>query len=117
MEQLIGTGVALVTPFKEDLSVDTTALGQIVEHCVDGGENYLVVLGTTGESVELSRMVNQVVEDTVISSNAGRLPLVLGFCDNNTVSLIEEIQQTDLSEFIALLSVSPYYTRPTQEGT
>ncbi|HLT51551.1 MAG TPA: 4-hydroxy-tetrahydrodipicolinate synthase, partial [Arenibacter sp.] len=116
MEQLIGTGVALVTPFKEDLSVDTTALGQIVEHCVDGGVNYLVVLGTTGESVALSRKEKQLVVDTVISANAGRLPLVLGIGGNNTASVIEEIQQTDLSEFIAILSVSPYYNRPTQEG-
>src|SRR5690606_29636365 len=116
MEQLIGTGVALVTPFKEDLSVDTTALGQLVDHCVEGGVDYLVVLGTTGESVVLSRKERQLVIDTVVRANRGRLPLVLGIGGNNTASVVEEIQATDLTEFVAVLSVSPYYNKPTQEG-
>lgn len=116
MEGLIGTGVALVTPFKEDLSVDTTALGQLVDHCVEGGVDYLVVLGTTGESVVLSRKERQLVIDTVVRANRGRLPLVLGIGGNNTASVVEEIQATDLTEFVAVLSVSPYYNKPTQEG-
>lgn len=116
MEQLVGTGVALVTPFREDLSVDTVALKQIVDHCVDGGIDYLVVLGTTGESVALSRKEKQLVIDTIVNANAGRLPLVLGIGGNNTASVVEELQQADLTDFIAVLSVSPYYNRPTQEG-
>lgn len=116
MEGLIGTGVALVTPFKEDLSVDTTALVQLVDHCVEGGVDYLVVLGTTGESVVLSRKERQLVIDTVVRANRGRLPLVLGIGGNNTASVVEEIQATDLTEFVAVLSVSPYYNKPTQEG-
>lgn len=116
MEQLIGTGVALVTPFKEDLSVDTTALEQLVDHCAEGGLDYLVVLGTTGESAVLSRREKQLVIDTVIRANAGRLPLVLGIGGNHTASVVEELQGSDLSEFVAVLSVSPYYNKPTQEG-
>lgn len=116
MEQLVGTGVALVTPFREDLSVDTTALGQVVDHCVEGGVDYLVVLGTTGESVVLTKKEKQLVIDTVVRANAGRLPLVLGIGGNNTASVVEELRGSDLSEFVAILSVSPYYNRPTQEG-
>ncbi|HUH45524.1 MAG TPA: 4-hydroxy-tetrahydrodipicolinate synthase [Arenibacter sp.] len=116
MKQLVGTGVALITPFREDLSVDTVALEQIVDHCVDGGIDYLVVLGTTGESVALSKKEKQLVIDTVVGANAGRLPLVLGIGGNNTASVVEELQQADLTDFIAILSVSPYYNRPTQEG-
>ncbi len=116
MEQLVGTGVALVTPFKEDFSVDTMALEKIVNYCVDGGIDYLVVLGTTGESVVLSKKEKQLVVDTVIAANAGRLPLVLGVGGNNTAAVVEELQETDLKDFVAVLSVSPYYNRPTQEG-
>lgn len=116
MEQLVGTGVALVTPFREDSSVDTTALMQLVDHCVDGGIDYLVVLGTTGESVALSNREKQLVIETIVKANAGRLPLVLGVGGNNTTSVVEELRQIDLTDFIAILSVSPYYNRPTQEG-
>jgi len=116
MEQLVGTGVALVTPFKEDFSIDTMALSKIVNYCVDGGIDYLVVLGTTGESVVLSKKEKQLVVDTIVTANAGRLPLVLGIGGNNTAAVVEELQETDLKDFIAVLSVSPYYNRPTQEG-
>ena len=116
MEQLVGTGVALVTPFKEDFSIDTMALSKIVNYCVDGGIDYLVVLGTTGESVVLSKKEKQLVVDTIVTANAGRLPLVLGVGGNNTAAVVEELQETDLKDFIAVLSVSPYYNRPTQEG-
>ena len=116
MEQLVGTGVALVTPFKEDFSIDTIALTKIVNYCVDGGIDYLVVLGTTGESVVLTKKEKQLVIDTIVDANAGRLPLVLGVGGNNTAAVVEELQETDLNDFAAILSVSPYYNRPTQEG-
>ena len=116
MEQLVGTGVALVTPFKEDFSIDTIALSKIVNYCVDGGIDYLVVLGTTGESVVLTKKEKQLVIDTIVGANAGRLPLVLGIGGNNTAAVVEEVQETDLKDFVAILSVSPYYNRPTQEG-
>ena len=116
MEQLQGTGVALVTPFRKDFSVDTEALERIVGFCIDGGIDYLVVLGTTGESVTLSKSEKQLVIDTIVSANAGRLPLVLGVGGNNTAALVEELQHADLREFEAILSVSPYYNKPTQEG-
>ena len=108
MEQLLGAGVALVTPFKDDLSVDVAALERIVEHCVQGGLDYLVVLGTTAESATLSKIEKQLVVDVVVRANAGRLPLVLGIGGNNTMALVEELKTTDLSEFEAVLSVSPY---------
>ncbi|MGJ8735892.1 4-hydroxy-tetrahydrodipicolinate synthase [Zobellia laminariae] len=116
MKQLIGTGVALITPFKTDFSVDIDALHRIVNYCVDGGVDYLVVLGTTGESVTLTKEEKQLVIDTVTIANAGRLPLVVGVGGNNTVAVIEELQKLDLTNFDAVLSVSPYYNRPTQEG-
>lgn len=116
MEQLVGTGVALVTPFKEDFSIDTIALSKIVNYCVNGGIDYLVVLGTTGESVVLTKKEKQLVIDTIVGANAGRLPLVLGIGGNNTAAVVEEVQETDLKDFVAILSVSPYYNRPTQEG-
>jgi len=116
MDKFIGTGVALVTPFKRDLSVDTTALEKIVDHCIDGGIDYLVVLGTTAESATLSDTEKQVVINTVIDANKGRLPLVLGIGGNNTHAVIEMIKRQDLQKFDAILSVAPYYNRPTQEG-
>ncbi len=116
MEKLIGTGVALVTPFNEDFSVDVHALAQIVEHNIQGGVDYLVVLGTTAESATLTKAEKQLVMDTVIKTNAGRLPLVVGVGGNNTMAVVEELKSLDLSEFDAILSVSPYYNKPTQEG-
>lgn len=116
MESLTGTGVALITPFKKDLSVDTEALTRIVNYQVEGGIDYLVVLGTTAESATLDKDEKKLVIDTIIKANAGRLPLVLGIGGNNTKEVVEEIKLADLSEFTAILSVSPYYNKPTQEG-
>lgn len=116
MQSLIGTGVALVTPFRKDFSVDTQALERIVHFQIDNGIDYLVVLGTTGESATLTKDEKQLVIDTVVSANAGRLPLVLGVGSNNTAEVVEELQTRDLSAFTAVLSVSPYYNKPTQEG-
>ena len=116
MDKLVGTGVALITPFKSDLSIDTMALTNIVNHCIDGGVNYLVVLGTTAETATLTEVEKKLVIATVVAANAGRLPLVLGIGGNNTAAVIEMIKNHDLTDFDAILSVSPYYNKPTQEG-
>lgn len=116
MKELQGTGVALITPFKEDGSVDVPALKRVVAHSIEGDIDYLVVLGTTAESVTLSNAEKQLVMDTIEEANAGILPLVIGIGGNNTHGLVEELQHLDLSAYCAVLSVSPYYNRPTQEG-
>lgn len=116
MQSLMGTGVALVTPFKKDFSVDTEALKKIVDYQVDNGIEYLVVLGTTAETATLNQAEKELVIQTIIEANNGRLPLVLGVGGNNTAQVVEELQTTDLSKFTAVLSVSPYYNKPTQEG-
>lgn len=116
MQALIGTGVALITPFKADFSVDTEALKRIVNFQADNGIDYLVVLGTTAESATLTREEKELVIRTVIDANEGRLPLVLGVGGNNTAEVVQELKTRDLSEFVAVLSVSPYYNKPTQEG-
>lgn len=116
MEQLYGTAVALVTPFKKDGSLDLDALKRVVQYSIEGGVDYLVVLGTTGESVTLTKEEKKRVVETVIVENNGRLPLVIGIGGNNTSAVAEELKDTDLSPFDAVLSVSPYYNKPTQEG-
>jgi 4-hydroxy-tetrahydrodipicolinate synthase len=116
MQSLIGTGVALVTPFKKDFSVDVDALKAIVNFQIDNGIDYLVVLGTTAESATLSKTEKELVIKTIVDANKGRLPLVLGVGSNNTQEVVEELQTRDFSDFVAILSVSPYYNKPTQEG-
>lgn len=116
MKELIGTGVALITPFKEDFTVDVEGLKNVVNYNIENGINYLVVLGTTAESATLSHQEKQLVIDTVVAANSNRLPLVLGIGGNNTKEVIEDMKNRDLSEFSAILSVSPYYNKPTQEG-
>ncbi|UMB60629.1 4-hydroxy-tetrahydrodipicolinate synthase [Lutibacter sp. A80] len=116
MKELLGAGVALVTPFNEDLSVDFEGLARLVNYQIDNGVDYLVVLGTTGEPATLTAEEKALVKETIIKENNGRLPLVLGIGGNNTMAVVEEIKTTDLTEFSAILSVSPYYNKPTQEG-
>ncbi|WP_295335979.1 4-hydroxy-tetrahydrodipicolinate synthase [Flavobacterium sp.] len=116
MQSLIGTGVALVTPFKKDFSLDVEALKAIVNFQIDNGIDYLVVLGTTAESATLSKGEKELVIKTVVEANKGRLPLVLGVGGNNTQEVVSELQSRDFSDFVAILSVSPYYNKPTQEG-
>ncbi len=116
MNELLGTGVALVTPFNEDKSVDFNGLERLVNYQIANGINYLVVLGTTGEPATLTADEKEQVRATIIKTNNGRLPLVLGIGGNNTMAVMNEIQTTDLDEFTAVLSVSPYYNKPTQEG-
>lgn len=116
MQSLMGTGVALVTPFKKDFSVDTEALTRIVNYVIEGGVEYLVVLGTTAETATLSSTEKKMVIETVKEANKGRVPLVLGVGSNNTQHVLEELKTRDFNGFTAILSVSPYYNKPTQEG-
>lgn len=116
MKELIGTGVALITPFKEDFSIDVEGLKRVVDFNIENGINYLVVLGTTAESATLSKEEKQLVIDTVKAANNGRIPMVLGIGGNNTQEVIAEMESRDLEGFTAILSVSPYYNKPTQEG-
>ncbi len=114
--KFLGTGVALITPFKSDLSIDHDALTNIVNFNIDNGTDYLVICGTTAESVTITKQEKKDVIETIIKANNGKLPLVLGIGGNNTMEVIEEIKTTNFSGIDAILSVSPYYTKPTQEG-
>ncbi|VXC06045.1 MULTISPECIES: 4-hydroxy-tetrahydrodipicolinate synthase [Chryseobacterium] len=116
MSILKGVGVALVTPFNEDLSVDFESLTKLVEYNIENGTNYLVVLGTTAEAATLSSDEKKQVVEHIIKVNNKRLPLVLGIGGNNTLEVKQQIEETDLSDFMAVLSVSPYYNKPNQEG-
>ena len=112
----LGTGIAIVTPYNQDGSVDHEALKKIVNFNVENGTNYIVISGTTGESVTITKQEKKEIVKTIKEANANRLPLVLGIGGNNTAAVIEEINATDLSDFAGILSVSPYYSKPTQEG-
>src|SRR5690606_32743251 len=103
MKELTGTGVALITPFKSDFSVDVEGLRNVVDFNIEKGIDYLVVLGTTAESATLSKEEKQLVIDTIIAANNGRLPLVLGIGGNNTQAVISEMKRRDLSAFTAIL--------------
>ncbi|WP_299180026.1 4-hydroxy-tetrahydrodipicolinate synthase [uncultured Chryseobacterium sp.] len=116
MSNLKGVGVALVTPFNEDLSVDFDSLTKLVEYNIENGISYLVVLGTTAEAATLSADEKKQVIDHIIKVNNKRLPLVLGIGGNNTLEVKRQIEEADLSAFEAVLSVSPYYNKPNQEG-
>jgi 4-hydroxy-tetrahydrodipicolinate synthase len=116
MNQFKGTGVALITPFKKDNSIDFDALEKIVNYNIDGGVEYLVVLGTTGEATVLSDLEKAEVINCIVKTNNKRLPLVLGVGGNDTATLVDQLKTIDLSEFDAILSVSPYYNKPSQEG-
>ncbi len=111
-----GVGVALVTPFQSNGQVDFTGLQRLVEHQINNGTDYLVVQGTTGESATLSSNEKKAVLDFIIEINAKRLPIVLGIGGNNTAAVVEAIKSTDLKNVDGILSVSPYYNKPSQEG-
>lgn len=111
-----GTGVAMVTPFHQDGSIDFLSIQPLVDFVISGGVDYMVILGTTAETATLSNTEKRTVMDAFVQANAGRIPLVLGMGGNNTSALVNELQQTDFSGFSAVLSVSPYYNRPSQEG-
>lgn len=112
----LGTGIAIVTPFTEQKHVDHEALANIVEFNIVNGTNYIVISGTTGESVTITKQEKQEIITTISKANKGRLPLVLGIGGNNTATVVAEIEATDLAPFAGILSVSPYYSKPTQEG-
>ena len=116
MKLFEGTGVALVTPFKKDFSVDVEALIRIVNFVTDGGVDYLVILGTTGEPATLTATEKELVIKTIVDANKGLLPLVLGVGGNSTQLVVDELKTRDFSPFSAILSVSPYYNKPTQDG-
>ncbi|MBV7440012.1 4-hydroxy-tetrahydrodipicolinate synthase [Weeksellaceae bacterium TAE3-ERU29] len=115
-KNLIGTGVALITPFSENGDIDLNGLTNLVNHTVNIGVDYLVLMGTTAESVTLTKEEKEKAIKHIKEINKNCLPMVLGIGGNNTHAIIEQIQNTDLSDFTAILSVSPYYNRPTQEG-
>jgi len=114
--QFTGTGVAIVTPFCNDLTVDYDALRRIVNHCVAGEVDYIVVLGTTGETATLNANEKKEVVSCVVSTVAGRIPIVMGIGGYNTVEVIDEVKQADFKGISGLLSVTPYYNRPAQAG-
>ena len=116
MSKLKGLGVALVTPFNEDLSIDFDSLTKLVEYNITNGTDFLVVLGTTAETATLSKAEQAQVIEHIVKVNNKRLPLVLGIGGNNTLAVKEQIESTDLSDFEGVLSVSPYYNKPNQEG-
>jgi 4-hydroxy-tetrahydrodipicolinate synthase len=116
MHNFRGTGVAIVTPFKADKSVDYNALERLVNHLIDNGINYLVVQGTTGESVTLTKQEKTETLAFIIKVNNGRLPIVLGIGGNCTQTVVDALKDTDLTGVDGILSVSPYYNKPTQEG-
>jgi 4-hydroxy-tetrahydrodipicolinate synthase len=113
---LSGVGVALVTPFNEDKSVDFDALGLLLEHCIAGGVRHFIVNGTTAENPVLSREEKRAILDFVIEKNAGRLSVIYGIGGNNTSELVDELQSFNVSGVDGILSASPYYNKPTQEG-
>tara|TARA_R110002033_G_C3894451_1_gene239167 strand:+ start:3270 stop:4154 length:885 start_codon:yes stop_codon:yes gene_type:complete len=116
MTKFIGTGVALITPFNTDLSIDFDALERLVEYNIENGTDYLVISGTTGESVTVTTDEKKELIAFISKVNKGRLPLVLGIGGNNTANVVSEIKATDFSTIDGILSVSPYYSKPTQEG-
>ena len=111
-----GTGIALITPFNEDFSVDYIALKRIVNHVIDGGADFLVALGTTSEAPTLTAEEKQQVVRTILDANNGRLPVLLGMGGNNTQAVIEAINAQDFNGIQGILSVVPYYNKPNQRG-
>lgn len=116
MNALKGLGVAMITPFKKDLTVDVEALKKLTSHLVENGADYLVVMGTTGETPTLDKEDKKLVMDTVLATNAGRKPVVLGMGGNNTHELCLQLDRMDTAGISAILSVAPYYNKPTQNG-
>ena len=114
--KFIGTGVALITPFNSDFSVDYNSLEKLVEFNILNGINYLVINGTTAESPTINSFERERIINTVVDVNNNRVPLVLGMGGNDTIRLAKEINSLDLTAISAILSVSPYYSKPTQEG-
>ena len=111
-----GIGVALITPFHNDGSIDFNGLERLLEHCINGGVDYFVVNGTTAENPTLSKEERYAVLDFVLEKNASRLPVIFGIGGNNTIAVAQEMSAFNVDGVSALLSASPYYNKPTQEG-
>lgn len=116
MEFLKGSGVAMITPFDEEGRVDYHAVKRVVDHIISGGIDYIVLMGTTAETATLTSEERAKVVALIVEVVADRVPLILGIGGNNTQVVVDTIKQTDLTAFKALMSVCPYYTRPSQEG-
>lgn len=116
MKKFKGTGVAVITPFKNDLSIDFAAMGRIIEHIIAGGVNYIVLLGTTGESSTLNREEKSALTSFAVEAIGKRVPLVVGIGGNNTSDIVSYIRQSDMDGVDAILSVAPYYNKPCQKG-
>jgi 4-hydroxy-tetrahydrodipicolinate synthase len=114
--QLSGTGVALITPFKQNSQVDFDALGKVIDYVIDGGVNYLITLGTTGETPTISKQEKFDIIHYTNEKVNGRVPVIVGIGGNNTAELINDLQSYPLDKAIAVLSASPYYSKPSQEG-
>ena len=115
-EQLKGTGVAIVTPFKEDESVDFESLSKVIEFIIGNGIEYIVSLGTTGETPTLSKQEKLDIFNFTIETISGRVPVVVGIGGNDTKEVIENVQSYPLEKAVAILSACPYYNKPSQEG-
>lgn len=113
---LRGLGIALITPFNNDKNIDYDALGRVLNHVIDNGADYLVVLGTTGETATLTSEERNAVRKFCVRENHGRVPLIAGMGGNDTRALVEDIRGADLNGYSAILSVTPYYNKPSQEG-
>lgn len=113
---LRGLGIALITPFDNDKNIDYDALGRVLNHVIDNGADYLVVLGTTGETATLTAGERKAVRKFCVHENHGRVPLIAGMGGNDTRALVEDIRGADLNGYSAILSVTPYYNKPSQEG-
>lgn len=116
MKKFKGTGVAIVTPFKNDLSIDFKAFGRVVNHVISGGVNYIVAMGTTGESVTLTKDEKKAIICYILEAIDNRVPLVVGIGGNNTQEIINQVRSLDLAGVDAILSVAPYYNKPNQRG-
>ena len=116
MNQFYGTGVALATPFNDDYTIDYNGLEKLIDHTIKGGVDYLVALGTTGEVATLNATEKKQVLAACLKYNAGRVPVVYGIGGNNTQAVLDEIANTDFTGIDAILSVSPYYNKPSQAG-
>jgi len=116
MKRFKGTGVAIVTPFKIDSSIDFAALGRVVNHVIGGGVNYIVAMGTTGESVTLTKDEKKAIISYVVETIDGRVPLMVGIGGNNTQEVINGVRHSNLTGVDGILSVAPYYNKPSQRG-
>jgi 4-hydroxy-tetrahydrodipicolinate synthase len=116
MKKFKGTGVAIVTPFKNDYSIDFAAFGRVINHVINGGVNYIVVMGTTGESVTLTKDEKKALISYIVEAVDTRVPVVVGIGGNNTQEVINSVRHSNLEGVDGILSVAPYYNKPNQRG-